>query len=78
MQRFSAPPGLITVVVKGVQGTYALAPGQEPITVTLALNDQGQPSGSAPGTDQCGEVVFASLPTLPACSFSGTDKLTCK
>ena len=71
-------PGLITVVVAGAGGIYALAPGQEPLTVTVALNDTALPSGSAPGTDRCGEVVFASPPSVPSCVLSRSDRLTCK
>ena len=71
-------PDLITVVVSGVGGTYALAPGQEPLTVTIALNDTGLPPGGAPGTDLCGEVVFARPPNVPSCLFSGTKQITCK
>ncbi len=75
-------PGLVTVVLKGIEGTYAVAPGQEPLTVTLELNEQALPAGGLPGTDQCGEVVFGVAPTVPACTFSGgptrDTKLNCK
>ena len=39
--------GLIKVGVTGVDGTYALAPGQEPLTVAIELNDDAVPPGSA-------------------------------
>jgi cysteine-rich repeat protein len=75
-------PGLVTVVLKAVTATYTLSPGQEPLTVTLELNDQALPAGSLPGTDQCGEVVFGVPPAVPACVFSGGPtndaKLSCK
>lgn len=75
-------PGLVTVNIKGIDGTYALAPGQEPITVTVELNNQGLPAGGTPGTDQCGEVIFGTPPAVPACVFSGgtanDQKLKCK
>jgi len=75
-------PGLVTVTLKAVTATYTLSPGQEPLTVTLELNDQALPAGSLPGTDQCGEVVFGVPPAVPACVFSGGPtndaKLSCK
>ena len=74
--------GVIKLSVTGVNGTYALAPGQEPITVAIALNDGAVPSGSTPGTDQCAETAFRVPPQSPACKFSGgpagARKLKCK
>jgi cysteine-rich repeat protein len=82
VDKSATAPGLVTIVVKGIEGTYALAPGREPLTVTVALNDQALPGGGSPGTDQCGEVVFATSPATPACVFSGgltlDHKLSCK
>ena len=70
-------PGLITFVITGDRGNYPLAPGEAPITVALELNDTGNPQGSTPGTDQCGEVHF-KLPSAAAGVHAGTNKLTCK
>ena len=53
-------PGLFTFVITGDRGNYPLVPGESPITVALELNDTGNPQGSAPGTDQCGEVHFGT------------------
>jgi cysteine-rich repeat protein len=70
-------PGLITFVIAGDRGTYSLAPGETPITVALELNDTGNPPGSMPGTDQCGEVRFNLPPLAPTCT-PGATKLSCK
>ncbi len=75
-------PGLTTVLISGKHGTYAIAPGQEPITVEVALNDTAAPSGASPGTDQCGTATFATAPATPSCVFSQgpleNEKLLCK
>ena len=68
--------GLITFVISGDHGTYGLAPGDSPITVSLELNDTANPQGSMPGTDQCGEVKFGTS-IAPSC-VAGSTKLTCK
>ena len=70
-------PGLIAVVINGDHGNYPLAPGEAPITVALELNDTGNPQGSMPGVDQCGEVHFKLAPLAPTCT-PGATKLTCK
>ena len=75
-------PGLVQIVLKGKDGTYPLIPGQEPLTVTVELNDLALPAGGTPGIDQCGEVIFGVPPAVPACIFSGgpadDQKLNCK
>ena len=70
-------PGLIAVVINGDHGNYPLAPGEAPITVSLELNDTGNPQGSMPGTDQCGEAHFKLAPLAPTCTPAAS-KLTCK
>jgi cysteine-rich repeat protein len=75
----AAIPGLVTVQINGKSGSYALVPGEEPVTVEIALNDTATPSGAMPGTDQCGETVFVAAPGIPSCAFNGAhDKLLCK
>jgi cysteine-rich repeat protein len=73
----SKVPGLIAIVIDGDRGNYPLAPGDAPITVALELNDTGNPQGSMPGTDQCGEIKFNQPPLVPSCTPAPT-KLTCK
>jgi cysteine-rich repeat protein len=74
-----AVPGLVTVQINGKNGAYALAPGEEPVTIELALDDTATPSGATPGTDHCGEARFVAAPGTPACAFNGShDKLLCK
>ncbi len=70
-------PGLVTFTIVGDRGTYPLAPGEAPIIVSLELNDTGNPQGSMPGTDQCGEVHFNLPPVTPSCATAAS-KLTCK
>jgi cysteine-rich repeat protein len=73
---------VIAVAVGGVNGTYGLAPGQEPVTVDFELNDTAFPPGALPGVDQCGEVAFKLAPSIPSCQFSGgalgNQKLICR
>lgn len=69
--------GLIAFVIQGVRGNYPIAPGEAPISVALELNDVGNPPGSMPGIDQCGEVRFNLPPLAPTCTAAAT-KLTCK
>jgi len=69
--------GLMAFTITGDLGSYALAPGQAPITVALELNDTGSSPGGLPGVDQCGEVHFNLPPLAPACTV-GTNKLNCK
>lgn len=71
-------PGLVQVVVSARRGTYALGPGQEPITVTVELNDIGLAPGGTPGVDLCGESVFRSPPLAPSCVFNDAKRLICK
>ena len=59
-------------------GTYLLAPGQEPLTIAVELNDTAVPPGGTRGRDQCGEHRFALPPAKPACQFIGTNKISCK
>ena len=77
----SRTPGLIKVVAIGKAGSYPLVPGQEPLTVTVELNDTASPPGGTPGTDECGEIAFAHPPAVPSCRFSGgpleTAQLVC-
>jgi cysteine-rich repeat protein len=70
-------PGLVTFVITGDRGSYPIPLGEAPITVAVELNDTGNPEGSMPGTDQCGEVRFNLAPAVPACT-PGATKLTCK
>ena len=68
-------PGLVRVIFSAqTGGTYALAPGQEPITVAVELNDTAVPPGSTRGRDQCGEQPFGLFPATPRCTFVGTNK----
>jgi cysteine-rich repeat protein len=72
-------PGQFKVVVTGKLGSYPIAPGQEPITVSIEFNDTGLPPGGSAGVDQCGEIAFALDPVRPGCKFNGKgNKLTCK
>jgi len=64
-------PGLIGVVVNGVERSYALAPGQEPLTVTVELNATALPNGATPGVDQCADATFFQSPRIPTCRFAG-------
>ena len=70
-------PGLVTFVFTGDRGNYPLAPGEAPLTAAVELNDTGNPEGSMPGTDQCGEVSFNLPPVAPACTTAAT-KISCK
>ncbi len=74
--------GLMKISATGVDGTYPVAPGREPVRLAIELNDGAVPPGGAPGTDQCGETAFRSYPDVPSCRFSGgaagNRKLTCK
>jgi cysteine-rich repeat protein len=69
--------GLIAFTIQGDRGDYPLAVGEAPISVALELNDVGNPQGSQPGVDQCGEVKFKLPPLAPAC-VAAPKKLTCK
>src|SRR5205085_6296327 len=69
--------GLIAFVIQGDRGNYPIAPGEAPISVAIELNDLGNPPGSMPGIDQCGEVRFNLPPLAPTCTAAAT-KLTCK
>ena len=74
LSRFT--PGLVSVVIQGKSGDYTILPGQEPVTVTLELNDTALPPGGTPGRDQCGEVRY-STSIDPRCRFKGSN-LLCK
>jgi cysteine-rich repeat protein len=74
LSRFT--PGMISVVIQGKQGDYRIVPGQEPVTVTLELNDNALPPGGTPGRDQCGEASFSDFGG-PFCRFKGSN-LLCK
>ncbi len=63
--------GLVKVAVTAVAGTYAVAPGQEPLRVGIELDDGAEPPGGTPGIDRCGEMAFHAYPDRPACRFSG-------
>ena len=69
--------GLVAFVITGDRGNYPLAPGEAPITVAVELTDTGNPEGSMPGTDQCGEVRFNVPPLAAACTTAAT-KISCK
>ena len=51
-------PYSFSIAVQGNKGTYAILPGEEPIRVTVELNDTAIPPGGYPGRDQCGEIQF--------------------
>jgi cysteine-rich repeat protein len=70
--------GQIGVVIQGKQGDYRLSQGQEPLSVSIALNDHALPEGSTPGRDQCGEVTFTNSTSAPHCEFKGASVLRCK
>jgi hypothetical protein len=70
-------PGRIILFVKAKDGTYPITSGQEPLAVSVELNDMALPPGRTPGRNQCGEVRFLPLPAVPHCQFVGTN-LICK
>ena len=78
----TATPNVVKVAVTGRNGTYVVAPGDEPVTVGFELNDTSIPPGGVAGTDLCGEVAFEVPPNVPACQFSGgalaNQKLICQ
>ena len=74
LSRFT--PGLIGVIIQGKNGDYRLVPGQEPVTVSVELNDNALPPGGTPGRDQCGEAKYGTL-SPPSCAFKGSN-LICK
>ncbi len=74
LSRFT--PGQIGVVLQGKNGDYRLVPGQEPVTVSLELNDTALPPGGTPGRDQCGDASFSAV-AGPHCQFQGSN-LLCK
>jgi len=77
--RSKKQPGQLKLVVTGKDGAYPLAPGQEPVAISLELNDTGIPPGGTAGVDQCGEIVFGLAPAEPGCAFNSKgNKLTCK
>ncbi len=69
-------PYSYSVAVQGNKGTYSIVPGEEPVRVTLELNDSALPPGGAPGRDQCGEVQFLENAD-PRCKFVKF-KVSCK
>jgi len=77
--RSNKQPGQFKVTIAGRQGAYALAPGQEPLTIGVEFNDTGLPPGGTVGVDQCAELTFDLLPIRPGCGFNGrANKLGCK
>jgi cysteine-rich repeat protein len=72
-------PGRLDIVVAGKGGRYAIAPGDEPVTLSVELNDRAAPPGATPGIDACAEIAFAPSPLVPGCAFSRDGaKLLCR
>ena len=69
-------PLSFSVAVQGNKGTYLIQQGEQPIRVTVELNDTALPNGGAPGRDQCGEIQFLDV-EKPTCKFVKF-KLSCK
>ncbi len=69
-------PGLVTLVVSGDHGSYAVTNADLPLTVEFELDDTGTPSGATPGIDQCGQAAFEMPPLVPSCALTG-GKLIC-
>ncbi len=78
----TAQANVVKVAVSGRNGSYVLAPGDDPVTVGFELNDTSIPPGGVAGTDLCGEIAFELPPNVPACKFSGgalaNQKLICQ
>ena len=71
LSRFA--PNRVGLLIKGKPGHYPLIPGNEPLTVTVELNDTAVPPGSTLGKDQCGEVAYVLAPSsLPSCEHTAT------
>ncbi len=69
--RSAKTPGQIKLVIKGKEGSYTAAPGDEPFYMAVELND-GVAGGAS---SQCGEMAFAS----GKCAFLAKNKkLKCK
>jgi hypothetical protein len=68
----SSRPGQVKVMIAGSHGAFPLAPLTLPLIVTVVLDSPQAATG------ECGEVVFAGPPPLPACQIVASDKLRCR
>src|SRR5262249_32998286 len=67
----SKSPALLSLIVRGRNGTYPTTPATLPLSATVVLG---------PPTDRCGDAAFPGPPpTAPSCAFNGSGStVTCK